>query len=111
MYTYFTYLAPPPLSNFNKTFYLTAVRTRGDVSSARVSQTIHSVDTTGVSGLWIRSWDGAGGAGWLPWIRMATTEWVEGQNYLTTIPSASQAVLGGVKVYTDSSGYLCIDTE
>lgn len=43
--------------------------------------------------------------------KIATTAWVHNQNYLTTIPSASQTVLGGVKVYTDSSGYLCIDTE
>ena len=43
--------------------------------------------------------------------KIATTAWVHNQNYLTTIPSASQAVLGGVKVYTDSSGYRCIDTE
>ena len=43
--------------------------------------------------------------------KIATTAWVHNQNYLTTIPSASQTVLGGVKVYTDSGGYLCIDTE
>lgn len=43
--------------------------------------------------------------------KIATTAWVHNQNYLTTIPSASQTTLGGVKVYTDSGGYLCIDTE
>lgn len=43
--------------------------------------------------------------------KIATTAWVKDQNYLDSIPGASQTVLGGVKVYTDSSGYLCIDTE
>ena len=42
---------------------------------------------------------------------IATTKWVNDKGYITAIPVASQTVLGGVKVYTDSEGYLCIDTE
>lgn len=33
------------------------------------------------------------------------------QPIVSDIPASSQTVLGGVKVYIDSSGYLCIDTE
>lgn len=43
--------------------------------------------------------------------KIATTAWVKDQNYLDSIPSASQTVLGGAKIYVDSGGYLCIDTE
>ena len=32
-------------------------------------------------------------------------------SYAESIPAASQTVLGGVKVYTDSEGYLNIDTQ
>lgn len=42
---------------------------------------------------------------------IATTKWINDKGYLTAIPAASQTVLGGVKVYTDGDGYLCIDTE
>ena len=42
---------------------------------------------------------------------IATTKWVNDKGYLTAIPVASQTVLGGVKVYTDSEGYFCIDTQ
>lgn len=42
---------------------------------------------------------------------IATTKWVNDKGYLTAIPVASQTVLGGVKAYTDSEGYFCIDTQ
>ena len=42
---------------------------------------------------------------------VATTSWVVDKGYLTAVPTASQTVLGGVKVYTDSDGYFCIDTQ
>lgn len=42
---------------------------------------------------------------------IATTKWVNDKGYITAIPVASQTVLGGVKVYTDSDGYFCIDTQ
>lgn len=42
---------------------------------------------------------------------VATTSWVVDKGYLTAVPAASQTVLGGVKVYTDSEGYFCIDNE
>lgn len=32
-------------------------------------------------------------------------------SYAESIPAASQTVLGGVKVYKDSEGYFCIDTQ
>lgn len=42
---------------------------------------------------------------------IATTSWVVDKGYLTAVPAASQTVLGGVKVYKDSEGYLNIDTQ
>lgn len=42
---------------------------------------------------------------------IATTKWVNDKGYITAIPVASQTVLGGVKVYKDSEGYFCIDTQ
>lgn len=42
---------------------------------------------------------------------IATTRWVNDKGYLTAVPAASQTVLGGVKVYMDSEGYLNIDTQ
>lgn len=42
---------------------------------------------------------------------VATTSWVVDKGYLTAVPTASQTVVGGAKMYKDSEGYFCIDTE
>ena len=42
---------------------------------------------------------------------IATTSWVVDKGYLTSVPTASQTVVGGAKMYVDSDGYFCIDTE
>lgn len=43
--------------------------------------------------------------------KAANTAWVKDQGYLTSIPSASETVLGGARIWMDSDGYLNIQTD
>ena len=69
--------ANTPYQNFNRTFYLTAIKTwydSSDTSRYRVNQTLYSITSGGDSLIWTRCIDGAGTAGWSAWKELVTSD-------------------------------------
>ena len=98
--------ANTPYQNFNRTFYLTAVKTwydSSDTSRYRVNQTLYSITSGGDSLIWTRCIDGAGSAGWSAWKELVTSDGeyeTLGAGYLSRYGYVNASAMGWYKIAT-----------